>query len=398
MRKYLSIAIVFFILPTLFSVNTFASWNQTFTAAGVKSYLPNPVNGVLIAVLGTRSENAESAGEALGAAIQGGNVSGLVMNDDALGDISALDDIAIVQKCGAYPIQLTAVIRVFSSVAGPDNAVVVFYDKAMNVAASFSAIDGTALAMSPTASNTQANASLAGTTVVKDTTSIKDGPPFEGGPQDETAKQNKQFAIDQYEKRKVFFEEWLGIYVRGDAVNSPLRWAVPYQGKDMILLKGADFYKAVERNDLATKYRRRKAAKIALLILGPTLIVTGAVLWAVGANAETGECHSRSSIDNHCTSYEHNKVMIGVGNGLTAAGFFIFLPSLFIQPHPVTAGEAHRLVQDYDRKLRQELGLSEEDINTPKKVSAVGPIEVEPFLIRDGAGLALSARFNLSLQ
>jgi hypothetical protein len=93
--------------------------------------------------------------------------------------------------------------------------------------------------------------------------------------------------------------------------------------------------------------------------------------------------------------YGHNKVIMGVGNGVTAAGFLVFLPSPFIQPHPVTAGQAHLLAQDYNRKLRQELGLSEMDIKMSEKVSAIGPVEVGPFLLRDGGGLALSASFNL---
>ncbi|MBN2529352.1 MAG: hypothetical protein JXR76_23390 [Deltaproteobacteria bacterium] len=393
MKSYFKLAGLVFVLITCFSLNGVASWNQTFTPSGVASYFPDPVSGVLIAAAGPDQAGAKHAAQALKSVLQVSDVSGLVMTDEALGDIAALDDAAIVEKCGVFPVELVAVVRVFPSDTGPDNVIVTFYNKESIVIVSFSAIDGVAMALrsSPPVTHEQPPS----TPPVADTTDYTPPPA-----KSIDLTQDKLDALDQYEKRRIFFKEWAGVYIDGhNNVSMPVRWSVPHQGKDEIPLEGADFYTAIERNDLAARYRKRKAIKISLLVLGPSLMLTGGILAGIGFNTETDKCELRSPIDDECMAYENNKVMMNIGVGLVLGGLVVFVPPMFIRPHPVKAGDAHRLARDYNQHLREELGLSEKDIEIREKTSAIDVTNVRfgLFPLQNGAGLSLAGQFNLTL-
>src|SRR5690606_25352684 len=95
---------------------------------------------LIVVVAGEKTAAATEAGKALADAARG--TARLVMDDSSLGDVSALDDQAIVAKSQHLPVDRIAIVRVFPG-ASADTAVVTVYDKKATVLSSFSGESGT---------------------------------------------------------------------------------------------------------------------------------------------------------------------------------------------------------------------------------------------------------------
>lgn len=188
----------------------------------------------------------------------------------------------------------------------------------------------------------------------------------------EKSRGNKD-AIDQYEKRAIGFDDWVGVNTQNGAVVAS--WTMPFKGKYKEPLAGADFYDYVGRKDLAETYRTRSVIRWSLY--GAGLLGTLGGSWLV----------IQSITDSGDLSPTLGYVAMGVGGAS-------LLAAMFVNPHAVTAPEARQLADNFNSDLRHELGIEESASTSspaaePTGVSFAGAPWVSP----TGAGLALGMRF-----
>ena len=120
-----------------------AAWDRTFTAASLASYLEGESGKLIVVAAGPRDSGAREAADALAKAARASGKAKLVMGDDGLGQIAALEDGAIVKKCGNLPVARIIVVRVFPGAGGEAaTAVVTMFDKSGNAVGAFSAQAG----------------------------------------------------------------------------------------------------------------------------------------------------------------------------------------------------------------------------------------------------------------
>lgn len=142
-------------------------------------------------------------------------------------------------------------------------------------------------------------------------------------------------------------------------------------------LSGAAFYEAIERPDLVSAWRTRRALRIALPIVAGAMSVAGMLTGAFASEW-------RSSRD------EENAV-IG-GSVLLIVGMGGLITSLFIGPNVMSMDEARVAVDEHNRTLRRNLHLPPlELLQVP--VPPPPPVSVLPWVGPHGAGLGLALRF-----
>jgi len=191
----------------------------------------------------------------------------------------------------------------------------------------------------------------------------------------------------------------LGLFQDADAsaesAESRSRWTLAYEGKDMKPLEGFAFYEKVGRSDLALAYQRKQGLKVGLTATGGIFFGLG-VLFEVGAlaAASSGGCSSSTYLGCVGSGIGAGAAgtaafigfgLIGVGTGLLAGGFVI-------NPNPVGDAEARRLVDEYNQRLKERLGMSSELESTPEQREKV-QIKVAPAISTSGGGLSLRVSF-----
>ncbi len=168
-------------------------------------------------------------------------------------------------------------------------------------------------------------------------------------------------------------------------------------------LADLDYYKVIERPDLEAAYlRRRKIANYTTLAsLG--LLVGGVVLFMhkpevapdyrgcnTGDEFNDSWCRTEANWEADDQSREKAKpwqaagALATVGSGI-ALGVAMYY---YMRPHPITEGEARKLGAEHNRKIRHRLGLPIAESPAP-----VSSVRWEPYVDKDGGGLALSGRF-----
>lgn len=155
-----------------------------------------------------------------------------------------------------------------------------------------------------------------------------------------------------------------------------------YQGGSGELLSPTQFYTAVGRPELAASYDQRHWFGLATLVGGAAL-----VLGTVGYGSATIDSCDAVALDERrgCSDRYHRVLEVGVGVGLIAmaiGGWYVG------RPHPIDESQAQALVDDYNRRLRRQIGL---------------PIVARPPVLRDlkvgayrdgrSSGLVIAARF-----
>jgi len=184
-------------------------------------------------------------------------------------------------------------------------------------------------------------------------------------------------AQEEYERRSLSFDDYGVVEPKTGAF---LVLTVPYQGKYKQPIGPEAFYRLVGREDLALQYHDREEGRAVLMGAGlVTLLGTAIASIAIGSGS-SAPCDVFSPAFAQCTAAasadDDSRLKTAATIGIVGAvlGSALFVAGLAIDPQPVGAPAQRELADQYNQKLRLQLGLS----------------VIEK---RDGAGLALSARF-----
>jgi hypothetical protein len=395
-----------------------AQWGVTFTPEALATHVNGSDLKVLVAPAGDELKEAKAAARALTTALRECGKTALVIGTAGLGRLHHLDDESIVAKSVARPVDQVFIIRLFPSGAGkPPSAVVSMYDKSGANVGAFTAVGGVALAPKTTApvSTSAATASApdpeqASEAAVKSeaTGSAGDEEPDSPEPggvgrgisadvaevvSKVTEGLDNTSAKEEYETRAIWFQDMAAISVNTGAVVQT--WSLPLKGKYREPLDGVEFYEYLGRADLAAQYRRRNIGRWGLMIGGTAVALAGSYWGIEGMNNETDECDYYSSYDNSCVIYKQDSTQMYTGFAAAGVGYAAALVGYFlINPHPIKAPEARRLADEFNKAVREELGLSEEEV-----ARAVIPSEPEvevavaPAIGPSGGALALTVAF-----
>ena len=125
-----------------------------------------------------------------------------------------------------------------------------------------------------------------------------------------------------------------------------------YQGQYHRPLKGAEFYEAVHRPDLADSYRTRRNWTWGVAL---TTLVASPAVFFVTENADHNRPERRKWSDAQLTT---GYAVAGV---LAAVSFATFMGIRYIGFHPIEPHEARRITNEYNRQLADELGIDEDE-------------------------------------
>lgn len=199
----------------------------------------------------------------------------------------------------------------------------------------------------------------------------------------------------EWERRFLWFEDWVAYNVRSGAiVNS---WSRPVEGKYRKPLAYGDFYAKVGRADLADRYRTRRNVKIGLGVAGGLAFVGGFI--AIFAQLKSNNDAFSSCVDNNifhggggnCSNLDNGSGGYVAGGVLLGVGFAGVMAALFTPVQPVQPYEARELADQYNQKLRVELGVDRPA--PPPAPAAATSFTLAPSVDSKGAGLRLVARF-----
>lgn len=340
-------------------------WSKALPPAAVETYLSGDGVKVLVAAAGGDAAERDAAAKALADALRASKRVKLVLPDDALGDLSALDDAAVVAKAKAQPVDQVFVARVFPGDAGAWSAVVTVYAKDGSTIDAFTA--GTSEPLAARAAGGTAGAGLTSATVAA-IQSAGAG-----------VAKDRQAAVDEFEKRAIYSENWAAVDASNGQVVST--WTQLYKGKYKEPLPGAKLYEYLGRDDLAKKYRSRAALNTGMFVGGLAGVIGGTVWMTSGAfffpddpdwecmdyieyddnyneiyGAEYQSCESDVKAANKAGKAAASRALIGGGTLLGAGTVAIMVP-LFHKAHPVTPPQLREMVDEYNAGLKKELGL-----------------------------------------
>lgn len=325
-----TIAILFSALILLCSSVAFAEWNQTFEPVAVNSYMTQ-AGAKFVVIASGESPKSGAAAKSLETALRSGSAS-MVMDGKSLGDVSALDDEAIIEKAKNLPVDHIAIVRVFeASGDGSDSVVVIVYDKAGETKWALSGTEGQPIAANAETQGVPVAASKSVADVTATTTSANE---------ESRAKFDEEF---------IWFADYVGVSSQTGAVMAS--WTHVYQGKYKKPIDGEEFYLAVGRPDLAEQYSSNSTRAtiggwlggfgvVGILGFG-TWWLTG---WLINSSSDTDDYNTTTPM-----------VLTGVSTGLFIAGIIVSPSEL----HPVEPSEARKLADEQNKKLRRELGLPE---------------------------------------
>lgn len=346
-------------------------WEKSFVPEALATYLPAGKTDLVVVAAGEKSAELITATNALRTGLRNSKATGLVMDSASIGSVADLDDEQIVKKCSRLPITRVILLRVFP--AGPDEparAVVTIYDHAAAVQGAFSAAAGMPLA--------------AGTAAEASTTGVRPAAADEVTRELATIKTDTKKARAEYDRLFIDFDLWMAVSGSG-AVST---WAEPHQGKYRKPLPGAEFYRAVGREDLAKSYENRRNTKILVTVLGTAVCLGGLIYALQGAGTVDYSAYNADQLQ----AANDGKLTTGLVL-MTIGGLVAPLPWLF-SSHPVDAPEARRLADEYNQRLKARLGLAQEESGSVSRQRAAS-VEVMaiPFARRNGGGLALVGTF-----
>ncbi len=196
---------------------------------------------------------------------------------------------------------------------------------------------------------------------------------------------DRKKAEQEYEARAVGFVDVVRVTTtREVVVTSAIE---PYRGTGRAPLEGEAFYAYVGRRDLADRYVRSSAVRAGAIVVG-TLVAAGGLGYA--------SMNLRAAFDSGASPGRTTRMELGIGAvviGVVGAGI-----ASFTSPRPVSDQEARRLGDEYNARLRHELGLEGEpgpapETPEPRPEEASTPLSVAPWVFGHGGGLALRIGF-----
>jgi hypothetical protein len=141
--------------------------------------------------------------------------------------------------------------------------------------------------------------------------------------------------------------------------NAARTWTQPWQGRNKKPLKGAEFYRALGRKDLANKYDSNQETKVAVTIIGVAAAAAGTWL-AIASLQKPGDYNPGTGSGGSSASQGILGILV-IGIGCAAA-----VVPWYFSSHPVDAPEARRLADEHNQKLKAKLGLSVDDEALPE--------------------------------
>lgn len=184
--------------------------------------------------------------------------------------------------------------------------------------------------------------------------------------------------------------------------NVHYKWTAT-RGETGERLADLEYYKVIERPDLEAKYLKRRkianysaVASLGLLVGGIVLAVHRPDVAPDYRGCNTGDqfndswCRTEADWAAEDERDEKAKPWMAAGTiAVLGSGVALGISMYYyMRPHPITEGEARRLGAEHNNKIRHRLGLP--TVETPAPVSSV---RWEPYVAKDGGGLALSGRF-----
>jgi hypothetical protein len=383
--KSLGLSLLILLLASLSAGAQESAWKRTFAPQAIGSYLPKGKNDVIVVAAGAQPTDASavdlaSAAKALANAFRLCGMADLVMDSASLGPLARLEDSQIVKRAAAMPINRVAILRLFPAGPGePFRAVVTIYDKTGAVVGAFSGSEG--------ASIERSEASVEG----KATEGTNARAADEVAAQVSTYRADNKKAQETYERFFIGFDDWAAVTQTGGVVRT---WTQPWQGKYKKPLEGADFYRAIGRQDLAERYAAKGRTKGAICVIGVAVTALGIYIASSSVSMNTPNYSSDNPSDwqskDDSGRLVWGMVIAGVGS------MMITLPWL-ASSHPVDAPEARRLADLHNMKLKAKLGLSadEDDSGERRPRRASGSILATPlpFASPGGGGLRLVGSF-----
>ncbi len=116
---------------------------------------------------------------------------------------------------------------------------------------------------------------------------------------------------------------------------------MPYRGKYHEPLPGSDFYSAIDRPDLATRYRVWRGIQLTLEFGGAAVALGGLYIF-----------HSHTTLVTD----------LFIGGGLAV------IVGVFLNPEVVDEQNARRLADEHNKRLKRQLGLSPIEPSPPRPI------------------------------
>lgn len=388
MKRYVLAVIAFLYVGNLHSND----WNTSFAGdvgEQLESHLDSDGIKTIIAPAGENLEDAQMAASALQRALVESLKCEVAMADDTIGDLSTATDEEIVERSVQVGVIRVLIVRVFAEAGGKEwTAVATLYNEKSEVVAGLSRTREETIA---TDGDTTADEGVSTRTLA-----IVDEV------EKEAVKKIKK-ARGEYNRKYIWYESWYRY--KKDTGTVVRRWIVPYQGKYKKPLKGSNFYKTLERPDLAREYRKRIG--IIAGLVGGGAAVSGAGLsvfftgYSKGRNAD--DCleygynpASNLSCKEKVSENEDISQKMKISGGIVAgAGLLIMSSALFVNPHPISTSDAREMVDLYNKKLKEDLGL--EDTETTEKSYRLGRMNSRPKLSIQPVIAKKVAGFNVTL-
>lgn len=297
-------------------------WAGSFPVSNTSAYLPPSSDVVVIA--GRSGPQTVAAASAVADAFQKGGRAKSVRTGETLGDVSKLDDAAIVQKCISLPVTVIAIVRVFSSNDGL-RAIVTLLRKSGAEFAALTTLKGKPV-RPPEKSATGEGVSAGAAESILSVAEL--GSAGAGSTE------------GKYLERFVWFGEVL------DGSDIRLKGIQPLQGKYRKRLSWSRFYGEVGRQDLKASYRRNRLVRGSIMLGG-----VGAIAAAIAA--PLGDDNSL-------------RAGIGIAGVVGIGGAYLW------DPQPIRFSEARRLADEHNARVKQELGLSRL-VREPRVRIAIAP-------------------------
>lgn len=369
------------------------AWSTTLPADALATYLDDPPARYLLVPAGTEAPELAQAEQALAVALRTSGKAVLVMDAQALGPVAQLDDASIVQRGTGLPVDRVVVLRLFPDASGAlTQAVVTLYDTTGQRQGSFSANRGTALAPRPQAPE-QKLAAITPEPIPAEPAPVKPAPATPALPS-----KPGMDPVEQYERQYIGFDELVAIHGRTGTITQA---TLPYEGKFKKPLEGDALYQKVGRQDLVEAYQSKMTAKTFLGIVGGAAVAGGLVVSINGLAAKNENCGVYQDfngfdacVDRSIQQADERHQTVLSGMGISAAGLGLLMVGIFINPHPITPSEARELADIYNKKLKTDLGLSEDGTPVaPLARPAAIQARFAPVFRHDGGGLVLSGTF-----
>jgi hypothetical protein len=190
----------------------------------------------------------------------------------------------------------------------------------------------------------------------------------------------------EFNRRSIRFGPSYDLRAAGNYTATNRRWTT-YQGDVRQKLSRFQFYQTVGRPDLIESYASRKRAAIAGFVIGGIAAGAAYVLFTVALGEEL-DCtidFNNSSFERHCQDGNYTPTLLAA-----AVSGIAFVTGIYYVTHlqPLDDGEAKALANDYNQRLRHQLGLP-----VATRRPRLRDIKLVPYVTGHDAGLALGGRF-----